>query len=153
MSRNLVIFPATLAQANELVDRLHRHHKPARGHRFSLGLRSREGICGAAIVGRPTGRKNPQYDWVEVTRLVTDGTKNACSKLYAACARVASEMGFVRIQTFILDDETGISLRAAGWEFDGYSRGGDWNVPSRGGRRVDQPQQPKQRWKKDLANE
>lgn len=147
----LKIVPATLAQANEMVARWHRHHKPARGHRFSIGVQSGDRLCGAAIIGRPTGRRNPQYDWVEVTRLVTDGTKNACSKLYGAAARVAKEMGFSRIQTFVLDEESAISLRAAGWVFDGHCRGGNWNQPSRGGRRVDQPQQPKQRWRKDLS--
>lgn len=143
----LEIVPFTLKQANEMVHNLHRHHKPAVGHRFSVGVRGEDGIVhGAAIVGRPTGRKNPQYAWAEVTRLVTDGHKNACSALYAACARIAREMGFERIQTFILAEETGVSLKAAGWKFDKMSDGGDWNVPSRGGRRVDQPQQAKQRW-------
>lgn len=147
----LDIIPLTLKQANSLVGELHRHHKPVVGHRFSIGVRSKAGtLHGAAIVGRPTGRKNPQYDWAEVTRLVTDGQKNACSILYAACARIAKEMGFKRIQTFILEEETGVSLRAAGWEFDQMSDGGNWNVPSRGGRRNDQPQQAKQRWKKEF---
>ena len=149
----LEIVPYTLKQANEMVDKLHRHHKPAVGHRFSVGVRDEFGVVhGAAIVGRPTGRKNPQYAWVEVTRLVTDGSKNACSSLYAACARIAREMGFERIQTFILEEETGVSLKAAGWTFDRMSDGGDWNVPSRGGRRTDQPQQKKQRWFKQLTN-
>lgn len=76
-------------------------------------------FVGAAIVGLPVARKTPQYETSEVTRLVTDGTKNACSFLYAAAARVAREMGFFKIQTFILQEERGISLRAAGWKFDG----------------------------------
>lgn len=147
----LHICPLTLKQANALVGFLHRHHKPVVGHRFSIGIMDESGhLRGAAIVGRPTGRQNPQYDWVEVTRLVTDGCKNACSALYAASARVAKEMGFKRIQTFILESETGVSLKAAGWTFERLSAGGDWNVPSRGGRRTDQPQEAKQRWKKEL---
>jgi hypothetical protein len=147
----LSICPLTLRQANDLVALLHRHHKPVVGHRFSIGVRDESGqLRGAAIVGRPTGRRNPQYDWAEVTRLVTDGCKNACSALYAACARIAKEMGFKRIQTFILESETGVSLKASGWVFDRVSEGGDWNVPSRGGRRTDQPQEGKQRWKKEL---
>lgn len=147
----LKVFPCTLKQANELVTKLHRHHRPAQGHRFSIGVRNKQGdVIGAAIIGRPVGRKNPQYDWCEVTRLVTDGSKNACSFLYGAAARIAKEMGFARIQTFILEEEGGASLRGAGWVFDGVSDGGDWNVPSRGGRRTDQPQQPKQRWKKEF---
>jgi hypothetical protein len=148
---SLRIEPCTLQQANELVAKLHRHHKPVQGHRFSIAVCDGDRIVGAAIIGRPTSRKNPQYHWAEITRLVTDGTKNACSKLYSAAARIAREMGFVRIQTFILDNEKGTSLKAAGWEFDGISEGGDWNVPSRGGRRKDQPMQEKQRWKKDLV--
>ena len=147
----LRVRPATLKQANELVSRWHRHHKPAVGHRFSLAVMDGDRPCGAAIIGRPVGRKNPQYLWAEVTRLVTDGTKNACSKLYAAIARICKEMGFDRVQTFILESETGTSLKAAGWEFDCISDGGDWNVPTRGGRRTDQPQQRKQRWKKVLT--
>lgn len=120
----LKILPLTLKQANDMVYSLHRHHKPAVGHRFSIGVQDEQGVIhGAAIVGRPTGRKNPQYSWAEVTRLVTDGHKNACSVLYAACARIAREMGFERIQTFILKEETGVSLKAAAWTFERISDG------------------------------
>ena len=147
---SLRVFPITLKQANQLVAALRRHHKPVVGHRFSIGVMDEAGVVhGAAIVGRPTGRKNPQYDWAEVTWLVTDGTKNACSMLYAAVARICKEMGFSRVQTFILDSEDGTSLKAAGWRFERMSEGGDWNVPSRGGRRTDQPQSQKQRWFKE----
>lgn len=147
---SLRIIPLTLAQANHMVTTLHRHHKRCVGHRFSIGVMDGDVLCGAAIIGRPTGRKNPQYIWVEVTRLVTNGEKNECSILYASSARIAKEMGFERIQTFILESESGISLKASGWEFEQWSDGGDWNVPSRGGRRTDQPMQRKQRWKKEL---
>jgi Protein of unknown function (DUF1566) len=92
---SLHIFPITLKQANALVAELHRHHKPARGHRFSIGVRDGDGVVhGAVIVGRPVGRKNPQYTWAEVTRLVTDGKYNACSKLYAAAHRSKLRDGF-----------------------------------------------------------
>ena len=141
----------TLAQANDLVARWHRHHKPETGHRFSIGaITSDERFIGAAIVGRPKAHMTPQYEVAEVTRLVTDGTKNAPSMLYAAAARAAKAMGFWKIQTFILESEPGISLDAAGWEFDGWSDGGDWNRPSRGGRRTDQPQDRKKRYVKLL---
>lgn len=142
----MVIVPLTLKQANALVAKLHRHHKPVVGHRFSIGLRVGDELVGAAIVGRPVARCVPQYDVAEVTRLVTDGTPNACSMLYQAAARVAKEMGFARIQTYILASEPGTSLKASGWVKLGDTAGGDWNVPSRGGRRTDQPQEPKQRW-------
>jgi hypothetical protein len=143
--------PLTLAQANDLVERLHRHHKPVRGHRFSIGAEHEGVLVGAAIVGRPVARMTEQYTTAEVTRLVTDGSKNACSFLYGASARIAREMGFTRIQTFILDEEEGTSLKAAGWVEDSQTSGGDWNRPSRGGRRIDQPLNKKRRWKKEWA--
>lgn len=144
--------PLTLAQANELVARLHRHHKPAQGHRFSIGAEVDGVMVGAAIVGRPVARGCDPYHTAEVTRLVTDGTKNACSILYAACARAAQAMGFDKIQTYILDTESGTSLRAAGWSYEASTAGGDWNHSAAyaGKRRTDQPMQPKQRWGKTL---
>ena len=146
MKKELRAVPLTLRQANELVAQLHRHHKPVRGHRFSIGARKGDRLVGACIVGRPVAREVDQYNVAEVTRLVTDGTRNACSFLYASAARAAKAMGFQKIQTYILEGEPGTSLRAAGWEREATTAGGDWNTPSRGGRRTDQPMQPKERW-------
>lgn len=111
MTDTLRIVPLTLSQANDLVSKWHRHHKPCVGHRFSLGLTLHNELVGAAIVGRPVARNVPQDEVIEVTRLVTNGTPNACSKLYAAVARVAKDMGFAKVQTYILDSEPGTSLR------------------------------------------
>lgn len=148
----LSILPLTLKQANELVARLHRHHKPATGHRFSLGCEDATGLHGAAICGRPVARGCDPYRTLEVTRLVTDGTKNACSILYAAAARVAREMGFVKIQTYILQNESGHSLLVSGWLWEADTTGGDWNhsKANAGTRRTDQPMEPKSRWGKLL---
>lgn len=152
--------PLTLSQANELVGLWHRHHKLVVGHRWSIGVTVDGELVGAVIVGRPVARMTPQYSVAEVTRNVTNGHQNACSKLYSAAARAAQAMGFDEIQTFILKSESGISLKASGWDFDKddegnpkYSEGGDWNRPSRGNRRTDQPQEPKLRWFKKLALE
>jgi len=146
------VVPLTLKQANDLVSSLHRHHKPAQGHRFSLGAEVDGELVGAAIVGRPVARKIDAYNVAEVTRLVTDGTQNACSFLYGAAARVAKEMGFQTIQTYILDEEPGTSLKAAGWEYSHTSPGGDWNQSKQyaGTRRTDQPMSAKQCWTKRL---
>lgn len=145
------VVPLTLKQANEMVSKLHRHHKPAVGHRFSLGAEKDGVLVGAVIVGRPVSRELPQYEVAEVTRLVTDGTRNACSFLYSACSRVAKEMGFKLIQTYILESEPGTSLKAAGWKLDGLTSGGNWNNSWRKGRREDQPLCRKQRWVKELG--
>ena len=147
----LKLRPLTLKEANELIGRLHRHHKPVVGHRFTIGVEKDGVLVGAAVTGRPTARMTEQYRTAEVTRLVTDGTPHVCSKLYAASARAAEAMGYESIQTFILEDEPGTSLKAAGWEFIDWSGGGDWNTPSRGGRRTDQPMVRKQKWGKLLG--
>ena len=151
----LVPVPLTIKQANLLVEELHRHHKACRGHRFSIGAKeSATGrLVGAVIVGRPVSRGIDPYNVAEVSRLVTDGTKNACSFLYAAAARAAKAIGFKYIQTYILEDEPGISLRAAGWKLDGVTRGGDWNnsFAFKGKRRTDQPMCPKKRYVRVLA--
>jgi hypothetical protein len=143
-------FPLTIREANTLVSRWHRHHKPVRGHRFSIGVEVDGEPIGCAVVGRPVSR---EIDWrrvCEVTRLVTNGHRNACSFLYSSCARAAQAMGFTRIQTYILDTEPGTSLKAAGWRFDGLTNGGTWNCVARTGRREDQPMGRKQRWVRDL---
>ena len=138
-----------LAEANKFVLRLHRHHKPVQGHRFSIGAASGFSMVGVAVIGRPVARKTDKKNIAEVTRLCTDGTKNACSFLYAAAARIAKEMGFVRVQTFILASESGLSLEAAGWWRGHVSKGGKgWQ--SRDGRRSDQPTEDKVLWFKDL---
>lgn len=146
----LRLLPLTLKQANEMIAALHRHHKPVVGHRFSIGVEDvkRGQVVGVAVVGRPVGRMIDQYRVAEVTRLVTDGTKNACSCLYSAAARAAEAMGFDFIQTYILAEEPGTSLKASGWVHDGNTSGGNWNHGQRKGRREDQPMGPKQRWRK-----
>jgi hypothetical protein len=85
----------------------------------------------------------------EVTRLATDGTKNACSILYAAAARACKAMGFSRIQTYILQDELGTSLKASGWVKVADTFGREWKHTA-GPRRTDQPNGSKQRWEKAL---
>jgi hypothetical protein len=120
-----------LDEANAFVREHHRHHKPVVGHLFSIGAVMGDKIVGVAIVGRPVARRRDDGITAEVTRLCTDGTKNACSFLYGACARAAFALGFKRIGTFILATEPGTSLTATGWRLIGETPGRSWSVPSR----------------------
>jgi len=142
--------PLTLRQANEFVKLHHRHHKPTQGHRFSLGCFVDGVLCGVIIVGRPVARGCDPYLTAEATRCCTDGTKNACSFLYGAAARVCKAMGFKTIQTYTLPEEGGKSLRAAGWTLLGEAGGGDWNNGTHKNRRTDQPMQTKFKWERCL---
>ena len=128
----LVVVPLSLDAANEFVRQHHRHHAPVIGHKFSIGAADEDGgLRGAAIVGRPVSRLRDDGWTLEVTRLVTDGTPNACSALYAAAWRAARAMGYARIGTYILADEPGTSLKAAGWKCLYETPGRSWTCPSR----------------------
>ena len=128
----LLIVPIHLKEANAFVKLYHRHHKPTVGHKFSVAVSDDSGkIRGVAIVGRPVAR-NLDNGWVlEVNRVCTDGTPNACSKLYQASWRIACEMGYRKLITYTLPAEGGASLRGAGWKLIGERGGGNWNVKSR----------------------
>lgn len=145
------IKPCELRDANTFIEKLHRHHKKVQGHRFSLALWNDEKLIGVVCVGRPVARMTDASKVLEVTRLCTDGTKNACSMLYSAAARVGKEMGYERIQTFILENEPGISLIATGWKKSLVSSGGSWDRPSR--ERIDKaPLDKKIRYEKALIH-
>ena len=136
------LVPLDLDEANAVVAQWHRHHRPLVGHKFSLGADFGNRIVGCAIVGRPVSRMRDDGMTLEVTRLCTDGTKDACSFLYGAAARACFALGYRRIGTYILASEPGTSLTAAGWRLIGQRGGGSWSVPSRP--RVDtHPLEPK----------
>lgn len=120
-----------LSAANDFVRQHHRHHKPVVGHKFSIGAVLDGILVGVVIVGRPVSRMRDDGKTLEVTRLATDGTRNACSFLYGAAARAAFALGYQKIGTYILKSEDGASLRASGWRLIGERGGGSWSVPSR----------------------
>jgi hypothetical protein len=139
-----------LDEANAFVEQHHRHHKPVVGHLFSLGASVGDQIVGVAIVGRPVSRFRDDGLTAEVTRLCTDGTRNACSFLYGASARAAFALGFKRIGTYILASEPGTSLMGTGWRMVGETPGKSWSVPSRP--RVDKhPLQKKMLFEKESS--
>ena len=152
MSHQLRVVPAELSEANAFVALHHRHHQPVVGHRFSLALVDERGrVVGVLIAGRPVARlAGSPREVLEVTRLATDGTRNACSALYAAAARTARAMGFTRIQTYTLPEEGGASLRASGWRDEGSAGGGQWEHTDGKPRRTDQPTTVKTRWSRQL---
>jgi hypothetical protein len=136
----------TLRAANAFVEQLHRHHKPARGCKFCIGVVDETGaLRGVAIVGRPVARALQDGLTAEVNRCCTDGARNACSMLYRAAWRAAVAMGHRRLLTYTLPAEGGASLRGAGFRFVGEAGGGSWSTPSR--RRKDSaPVDVKHRW-------
>lgn len=144
----LRVRPITLREANLFVEALHRHHKAVRGHRFSIcAVDDNDKVVAVAIASRPVARLSGHHNAVlEVTRMCSDGTSNACSFLYGAMARIAKQMGYNKIQTYTLSEESGVSLKATGWTIEAMTRGGTWTHTDGRPRRIDQPQGAKNRW-------
>ena len=146
----LNLCPLKLADANDFVRQFHRHHPPVVGHKFSLGAVLKDELVGVTIIGRPVSRHRDDGRTLEVTRLCTDGTKNACSFLYGASARAAFALGYCKIGTYTLPDEGGASLRASGWKLIGERGGGSWHTPNVGRIRNDKfPLQTKFLWERE----
>lgn len=132
LAMKLEITPVFFKAANAFVAAHHRHHKPVVGHVFSVAVSCEEGqIRGVAMVGRPVARMLNDGATLEVNRLCTDGTPNACSMLYGAAWRAAKALGYRRLITYTLPEEGGASLRASGWRLVGLRGGGSWGRESR----------------------
>ena len=142
------IRPITFRAACDFVEKYHRHHKPSVGCKFSVGLYDNENLVGVAICGRPVSRRLDDGITCEITRLCTDGTRNACSMLYGACCRIAKAMGYKLIITYILESENGASLKASNFICDGIAGGKHWTGQRNRGQAI--PEEMKTRWHKDL---
>lgn len=128
----MIAVPMELKDAQNYINTYHRHHQAAHRDKFRIAAMEDGKIVGVVQVGRPVSRVLDDGNTLEVLRLCSDGTKNACSFLYSKAAKVAKEMGYTKIITYILESETGTSLKASGWHCEAtYVGGTDWNVPSR----------------------
>ena len=143
------VVPITLREANDFVAEYHRHHPTVRGCKWAIGLENDGRLCGVAICGRPVARMIDDGQTIEINRLATDGTRNACSMLYGACCRIAKEMGYRRAVTYILESENGASLRASNFTYDGNTKAQVWGRPSRH-REVTAPTCSKKRYVREL---
>ena len=148
----------SIAEAKGHIRIWHRHHdSPPAGAIAAIGVARTAGrrLCGVALLGTPVSRVTAercddagQFVVVEVTRVATNGTPNACSMLLGAARRIARDLGYRRIQTFTMIGEDGSSLRAAGFRCEGPAGGGDWS--RRSGRRA-KDTGTKLRWSSSLV--
>ena len=82
--------------------------------------------CRVAICGRPISRYLDNGTTLEITRVCTNGERNACSMLYGACVRAAKALGYKKVITYTLLSENGASLKAANFINDGVAGGEIW---------------------------
>lgn len=154
--------PVELRDANAFVEQYHRHHTPVHRDKFRVGCFSNNKMVGVIQCGRPVSRYLDDGTTLEVVRCCSDGTRNVCSFLYSRAARIAKEMGYKRIISYILESELGTSLKASGWHLDARNVGGtNWNTPSRPRIAYEEqlslfpqkrkyPEEKKQRWIKEF---
>jgi hypothetical protein len=140
--------PIHLKQANVFVGRHHRHSLPTVGGKFAIGVEHEGKLVGVAIAGRPVARRLDDGKTLEVLRVCTDGTPNANSFLYGRVKKIARLMGYERIITYRLQEESGASLKAVGAKIVGEVQPKEWSVPSR--RRKSQEVYGKAKWKWEL---
>ena len=129
----LTLVPVSFKDACEFVEAWHRHNAPPNGHRFSMGVANEEGVLvGVCMVSHPVSRHLMDGFTLEVIRTATDGTPNANSMLYGAAWRAAKALGYRRLITYTQADESGASLRAAGFrEIAKREPTKGWSRPSR----------------------
>jgi hypothetical protein len=128
---SLALQPITFAEACAFIRKHHRHHDPPVGWLFGCAVNDGEKVVGVATVGRPVARMLQDGYTAEVNRLCTDGTPHVASMLYGACWRAAKAIGYRRLITYILAEEPGTSLKAAGWRLIGQRGGGEWGRDGR----------------------
>lgn len=140
----LQIRPITFRKASEYVNQYHRHHRATVGCKFCLSVYEDDRLCGVAVAGRPVSRALDDGTTLEINRVCTDGTRNACSKLYGACVRVAKEMGYKKVVTYILESEDGASVKAANFKCEGTAGSEFWRGNRSSGKNL--PKEKKQRY-------
>ena len=130
---NYEIVPISFRYACNVVELFHRHHKPPQGHKFSIGLEVDGVMAAVVIVGRPVARGLDDGRTLEVTRIcvIEDGIKNCVSILLGTVCKAGKAMGYLKIVTYILEEEYGSSLKASNFTIDGYVHGRSWSTPSR----------------------
>lgn len=155
------IRPITLKDANLYIEKHHRHNGATVGCKFSIAVYDGQELAGVAIAGRPVARKMDDGLTLEITRVCTNGKRNACSMLYGACVRIAKAMGYKKVITYTLEKESGASLKASNFQVSSADCGSckGWNVPSRPreivqeslfGEKQKYPLEKKIRWEKIL---
>ncbi len=131
LTEGLCLAPLSLHTAFDFIARHHRHHQPPQGAKWAVGATLAGHLVGVATIGRPVSRHLDDGFTAEVTRVASDGTRNACSFLLGAAWRASKAVGYRRLVTYTLASEQGASLRASGWRAVSETRGGSWSAPSR----------------------
>lgn len=127
------LIPLTQKAAKAWVNRVHRHLDYPVGDVCRVGLGVDGELVSAASAGHPVSRMLDDGMTLEITRVASDAEPgvNACSRLYSAIRRAGLSLGWKRFVTYTRADESGASVKAAGFKDCGIAGGGEWTKPSR----------------------
>lgn len=155
-SEKLYVVPCSKEKAGEFITYQHRHHTPLDFASYCLAVCTSDGrVHGVCLIGRTATQHfdGPNNHWaMEVRRVATDGTKNACSILYAAAWHLVSAMGYRKLISYTLPEEGGSSLRALGWRRVDNVGGNSWAHRNKSGVDI-HPVGKKTRWEVEVAPE
>ena|SRR5258708_6733116 len=141
----LILRPFTVKRALPFIRKVHRRLLKIQGALWAVSAWNGDEMIGVAVVGFPA-RGLMVDDTLCVLRVaVIEGHPNGCSMLYGSCSRTGRAMGARNMVTYTHGDESGISLKAAGWIDGGLTDGGEWDRPSRPRQLALDPEQ-KRRW-------
>lgn len=140
------VVPIVQRAARKWVNDTHRHLSAPRGDLFRVALQLDGQTVAVAMAGRPC-RMLQDGRTVEITRVasIADVSVNASSRCYSALVKAGRALGYRRFVTYTRFDEPGTSLRAANFQDDGPTEGGEWSRPSRK-RKASEQSGPKRRW-------
>ncbi|WP_351124937.1 XF1762 family protein [Shewanella sp. T24-MNA-CIBAN-0130] len=121
MAKIVFTQPITIKTANEFVKNYHRHHRPTARNsgKWALSAVDHNGnVVGVLIAGNPVSATYMDGVTLEITRLCVKplAPKGTCSFLVAKCRKIWEIMGGQKIITYTLDEESGASMRGAGWK-------------------------------------
>ena len=143
------VAPITFREASDYINKHHRHHKATVGCKFCICvIDDKEQLHGVAVCGRPVSRILDDGYTLEINRVCTDGSRNACSMLYGACCRIAKAMGYTKVITYTLLSEDGASLKASNFVCKGEAGGPYWT--GKRSKRQALPSEKKNRWELEL---
>lgn len=128
------VTPVTLKDALNFVRQNHRHCTAPQGHKYSIGIKASGTLIGVVIASTPKARALDDGRTLELNRICCDPAyRNAVSMVCGAAIRAAKAMGYHRIVTYTLPQESGSSMRAIGFQQDGITsvRPTGWNCRSR----------------------
>jgi hypothetical protein len=117
---------------------VHRHLPIVQGGLFAVAVYQGPQLVGVGLTG------NPARVWQGTGRVIISrvavlagldhvGSHAApvCSMIYGALTRASRALGYREVWTYTLPEESGASLRAAGFIDMGLTRAEEWDRPSR----------------------